>query len=948
MKPDFETVLVMAQALLQNDAGDAPLTQEAIAAKVDAVFSLSPRFLDSVNRTDVIRELEARFSIWIGHDSTLRNDDDHVAWLTSERKEGWRYWPRYRQFMEKSLSPAATDALDNGTDEILSLLEDPNRTGPWDRRGLVVGHVQSGKTGNYIGLISKAADAGYKLILVLAGIHKNLRSQTQIRLDEGFLGYVSTSIRGGESREAQPIGVGLIDSQPARPDTITTRSDNGDFNAHVARHFGINPGSRPLLFVVKKNTTVLKNILAWIDWAATRRDPETRRPIISDVPLLIVDDEADHASVDTRQQAFDESGRPDPEHDPTAINTNIRRILFSFEKAAYVGYTATPFANIFIHDRGKTSTEGEDLFPRSFIISLAAPSNYVGPARLFGLDVTGSPENDALPLMRSVTDHAESLSLDETQGWMPPKHFNGHRPLFKGNEELPASLRTALLSFLVSCCARRARGQVSVSNSMLVHVTRFTSVQKLVLLQINQEIERLKLKTRYKDGGSRSSLERELRSLWEDDFVPTTRIVRIRYDDPGITHLSWNDIWVHFEAILDDLHLREINGTARDVLDYEIHKATGINIIAVGGDKLARGLTLEGLTVSYFLRASKMYDTLMQMGRWFGYRPGYLDLCRLFTSPDLIEWFQHIAEASEELRQEFSHMAAVGGTPKDYGLRVRSHPTLLITSRVKMRNGIELSLSYAGSISETVVFYRDANTVALNFRTAESFLASLGVPDEVDPVRERPNGLSHSWNKTYLWTSVPVQDIKNFLVRFKTHPQASRADSRLLHEYVKQQESAGELLEWTVAVISSGTGTPGRIAGLDIGLIERTPRTSPGEARDYYAIRRLLSPRDEAIDLDKDAYAAALRTTLSERNLDSGRSQEGTLPETPSGPSIREQRSAQNGLLLLYPLSPSNERVEGNLPAIGFGFSFPGSGNARPVTYKVNNVFWSQEYGEFR
>ncbi len=159
--------------------------------------------------------------------------------------------------------------------------------------------------------------------------------------------------------------------------------------------------------------------------------------------------------------------------------------------------------------------------------------------------------------------------------------------------------------------------------------------------------------------------------------------------------------------VVSSIEVRQINGSARDILDYELNRETGLNVIAIGGDKLSRGLTLEGLTVSYFLRASRMYDTLMQMGRWFGYRPGYLDLCRLYTTPELNEWFQHITEANEELRQEFDHMAAVGGTPRDYGLKVMSHPALMITSRVKLRTGIELQLSFAGSISETVVFHRD-------------------------------------------------------------------------------------------------------------------------------------------------------------------------------------------------------------------------------------------------
>ena len=175
--------------------------------------------------------------------------------------------------------------------------------------------------------------------------------------------------------------------------------------------------------------------------------------------------------------------------------------------------------------------------------------------------------------------------------------------------------------------------------------------------------------------------------------------------------------------------MRTINGSAGDVLDYEENKLTGLNVIAIGGDKLSRGLTLEGLSVSYFLRASRMYDTLMQMGRWFGFRDGYFDVCRLYTAAELLEWFTHIAAASEELQREFQHMVNVGGTPKDYGLRVRSHPVMLVTSAVKMRNGTNMQLSFSGDVSETIIFNSDARWIAQNFTAVTNWLTSLGSPE---------------------------------------------------------------------------------------------------------------------------------------------------------------------------------------------------------------------------
>jgi len=846
-------------------------------------------------------------------------------------------------FLSSRWSLGSIDALDEITDRTLGLLEDPQRSGLWDRRGLVVGHVQSGKTANYNGLICKAADAGYKVIVVLAGIHNNLRSQTQMRLDEGFLGYESMPPREAQRRGLRPIGVGPLDPE-LRTDTITNRSERGDFSRAVARNFSINPGGRPLLFVVKKNARVLQNLLDWVEWASNGRDPDTGRRVVRDVPLLVIDDEADHASVDTNEQAFDENGQPDPNHDPTAINRCVRRLLRFFEKTAYVGYTATPFANIFIHERARTAESGDDLFPRSFIINLPAPSNYAGPVRIFGL--SGNPENGsddeaALPLVRQVTDHADSLEPGERSGWMPPRHRNGHRPLYDGLPEIPPSLRLAIYSFLLTCAARQARGQVRVHNSMLVHITRFTSVQQAVYNQVREDLSSIRRRVRRGDGGSSRPLLSELRRLWEEDFIPTTDA----FDDPDYPPVSWESIEPLLGQVASSIQVRQINGSARDILDYGLNKETGLSVIAIGGDKLSRGLTLEGLTVSYFLRASRMYDTLMQMGRWFGYRPGYLDLCRLYTTPELNQWFEHITEANEELRQEFDHMAAVGGTPRDYGLKVKSHPALMITSRVKLRTGIELQLSFAGSISETVVFHRDRENLERNFRTAEVLLRRLGAPAETTPERERPGGRSHRWTGTSVWNGVSAAEILSFLNQFVTHPTNQKVDARLLSDYIERQTGIGELQSWTVALIS-GEGENARIGELDTRLVSRSPNErslsiEEQRAEGRYIIRRLLSPRDEAIDLDLDRYQTALMQTVQ----DAARTGRREIPTTPSGPKIRAQRDPGTGLLLLYPLSPSTAQIEEDLPVIGFGISFPSSERARTVAYRVNNIYWSQEYG---
>lgn len=939
----FDSILSMAQNMLRLAAerAQSPVTPEMIEKELSKLAIMMEEDFVLVDRDALVDELIRRSSRTVGENATLSSSEDHVPWLDAERKKGWTYWRRYSEYMETRIPWTALDALDVATDEVLSQLEDPTREGAWDRRGLVVGHVQSGKTSNYTGLICKAADAGYKIIIVLAGLHNNLRAQTQIRLDEGFLGFATIA----DAEELPAVGVGLIDNDTSvRPNAATNRSDKGDFNTAVAAKMNISPEQRPWLFVVKKNKTVLERLLHWIrNRVANQVEPETGQKLVTNLPLLIIDDEADHGSVDTGEDVVDEFGNPDLEHQPKTINRLIRSILHHFSRKAYVGYTATPFANIFIHDRGETQEHGPDLFPAAFITNLAAPSNYVGPGRVFG-SASNTPEN--LPLVRPLSD-------DEFQPWMPPGHKNGYRPRWQGEDRVPDSLAEAIRSFVYACAVRKLRGQGSKHSSMLIHVTRFTSVQNVIVNQVADYVR--DLKGRYTRGIELADLEASMRKEYEETFLAGMQGIRTALvEGETLEDFPWEDIRSVLPDVLSDIRVREINGTAKDALDYTENEGTGLKVIAIGGDKLARGLTLEGLCTSYFLRTARMYDTLMQMGRWFGYRDGYLDVCRLYTSREMVEWFGHIADAAEELRQEFDNMVAAGATPKQFGLRVKSHSVLTVTSRAKMRNARAMQLTYSGDLLQTIVFPNRKDDITANFKATDRFISALGPSMDLNNQHYVPDG--QKWNG-HLWRDIPALNVISFLREYRTHPASFRIMSPLIADFIEEMNRDRELTSWTVALIGKDSGPDDKhrtVGNCSINMLQRRRTT---EHEDRYSIKTLISPRDQAIDLTEPEWKAALALSQRTWRNDQDRNEGKAPPSEPRGPQIRHvlgegvseagiPARRERGLLMLYLLDPERAEVDELSdadPVVAWAISFPSSTSERRVSnsrYIANSVMW--------
>jgi hypothetical protein len=932
----FDEALKMILMLLRPTPSP---TEEEIRRRIDTVLAvLTVDHAELAGERDrLIRHVENLCNIQIGHEMVLEDRKDHQSWLPNSKAAiSWRFWNRYRDFLLEDLkwSTAIVNRLDDLTDRILGLVENPKRDGAWDNRGMVVGQVQSGKTANYAGLVCKAADAGYRVIVILTGMMNSLRSQTQYRLDESFLGF-NTHRATAYNQNNQRLGVGLRRTEQDEPvaHSLTGSAEDGDFNKTVANQIGVIPGGNdPVIVVVKKNKRILDNLRQWLSLRA--HDGVGGRQRISGIPLLVIDDEADNASVNTKPIPLDENGKPLDEYDVTAINGMIRQLLDTFQKSAYVGYTATPFANIFIDPSDETAAHGEGLFPRSFIVALPTPSNHIGPEQVFGLDRDPEAgiltEQDGLPVIRTVRD---------SEPWLPSGHKNGH-PV----HGLPESLRDAVRSFILTCAARRARGQKAEHNSMLVHVTRFTSVQQAVADATRTELHSLVNRLRYGDGNFTPPLRDQLRQQWENDFEATTRTIIARgVNDAEIIPLTWQDLEPYLVEAASAITVRLINGTVADLLDYR-NNPEGVSVIAIGGDKLSRGLTLEGLSVSYFLRSSRMYDTLMQMGRWFGYRPGYLDLCRLYTTADLTTWYRHIALATAELKREFEHMAAIGGTPRDYGLRVRTHPNgLQITGASKLRTGTEMKVSFSGTIAETVVLFSNPDVLRQNAEAIEAFLL------RAEALAKRKDDKSRS-----IWSAVPADEVIQFLQDYRTHPEALKVNSDSMARFIGKKMRDGGLTEWSVVLLKGGTAAM-EYEIPPVGKVGLTRRERLLKDDSKQCLRRIVSRSDELLDLCEAERAEALRRTIEAWEKKDPKKRSENKPTEASGPFIRDVRPKERGLLLIYPVQFYERRtpdedpdipVPADRPVFGIALSFPSAGLSGDdgVVYRVNNIYWQQEF----
>ena len=952
-----EQALKICITLLENEQAPSDQHLRDVINKVSVLFSLSDDEKEKLHR-----HLRSVLGIFSEGYKILDSEDGFNPWVkVSKGQISWSFWNRYKAFMEQRMARDTLNKLDNLTDDILDRIGNPASSGIWDKRGLVVGQVQSGKTGNYIGLINKAADAGYKLIIILAGLHDSLRSQTQIRIDEGFLGYNTQR----SLQYSSHYFIGVSKYNPTDPITgntkelpvhaLTSGHINGDFNQTKIQGSTNLRGSDPIVAVVKKNPSILRNLILWLaKWGTKNSEGKL---LIQNLPILLIDDEADNASINVSKERV------------SAINGYIRALLTLFEQSAYVGYTATPFANVFIPLQDSQNSKGldvaikdfafsvgDDLFPKDFIINIPAPSNYIGPAELFGLEAGRSSrdkEIEPLPLIRDITVFDSSGLV-----FVPDKHKkNGPLP-----DVLPESLKYAIKCFMLSVTARRVRGQIKAHNSMLIHVSRFIRWQDHISVMVDEELKYCQRLIDQRTG----NLLNELKEIWQHEFQPVTEAILKRediYQDPGIAVISWKEIEENLHAAIMPIEVRAVHGDKNiaglqyhniSPLDYFVSEQTGsyLNIIAIGGDKLSRGLTLEGLTVSYYLRASKMYDTLMQMGRWFGYRPGYADLCRVFTTNDLIGWYRHITIASEEMRDEFDYMYHLRRTPRDYGLKVRTYPGVLkITAANKFRYHTTMWLSYSGSLAQSYEFDITEKRIKNNMDCALSLIGVLGKPS-LPPNKENKN-------QSFFWRGKGnFASITSFLRSYQINQTVM--DMRKICEYIEVQAAKGHLTDWNVLLVHNSSASSDRqftISGLQkpIGL---TDRTNQSDKEGIYQVAKanITDQRHEMVDLDDTQISNAVNATIEDFEFDmKDKSEEerakAKKPTQPSRPRIRQQRSQKEGLLILYPLNPEPFHIDpetgkkgerkkiASLPVFGLAISFPELIHDEKIEYAVNEQF---------
>lgn len=884
MTNDLKKFKDTINSLLPKAGDDEAISEDAINTIVENTFkarTLLGLDISEEEKESVRKEILSNNKILLGLGAVLVQKK-HTKWF-AQRKDTlpMKYWERFEQYMlqDRGMPTNVVTSMDKVSDEIVDLLGDPTRgeDESEQRRGLIIGDVQSGKTINYSGIICKAVDAGFRTVILLTGTTNDLRQQTQIRIDEAFVG-VDSNLMNEEANKLTPIGVGKFNPDPSlRPIAFTTAAK--DFNKNAAKQLSMTlsqgQGERPMLFVIKKNTSVLKNLLEWIQKHNQNESSKINNSV------LMIDDEADYASVNTK--AADD--------DPSKTNKYIEDLLNIFRFSSYVGFTATPYANIFIDPATDEEMEHEGLFPKDYIYALDAPSNYIGARNIF------PPSSQYHHILRDIEDAEDHY---------PIKHKKEH-----DFEVISGTLQDAINTFLIANVIRDLRGDTKTHRSMMINVTRFVNTQKLLHKAVREHLADIKTSIKlYASLPPNKALQNEhINGL----FVAFEK-------EYGSDEFSWQEIQSSlFDSIMPVL--AQVAHGGGDDLDYSLYP-DGLRTIVVGGQRLSRGLTLEGLIVSYIYRNSMAYDTLMQMGRWFGYRSNYDDLCRVYMDSTSQAWYAFICEATDELLAEVRVMRDKGATPLDFGLKVRNDPDipLIVTARNKMRTAQEkvINVALSEKAIETPLLYNDPAKNNINLAATLKLITDSRVT---------------KFDKQYGAKSVDKAHVLELLSNIEVPASNIKFDPLAVHAFVSQY-AGNELDRWDVVLIS-GKGEPYNVTdGITISQSDRTFDIPRGDAiRMSKSKSRIGSPSDPKFGLT-DTQMDVLKSRGEYLTSDA------------------YFRIERNPLLMIYFVHPTETSEDYSeladfqgRPLIGFGVGIPRLADAETkyIKYQLTRIY--QEFG---
>lgn len=833
----------------------------------------------------------------------ITEEKTRSTWLYDLKpKTSHAYFDRYKLHLAKEgFSAKAIGNIEASCEKILSVCANPqNIQNPERKKGLVVGDVQSGKTANYLGLVNMAYDYGYKIVVLLAGLTDSLRLQTQKRTDEGVVGAVSDTI----GNSIVHCGVGVANKEHY---AIPFTNRENDFTDFINRNLNatINDFKKPVILVVKKNRKILDSVLDKLQSAVQGYGSNS---------ILIIDDEADNASISTAK----------PGNNPTAINKCIRGIFNKFPTATYVGFTATPFANIFINPEDE-DPDNLDLFPSDFIVQLNAPDNYFGGGKIF-------------PEAGKIARPIRLLDEDELN-FLPVKH-----KIYDHFYSLPESLIEAINVFLINNVIRTLRGHGMKHRSMMINISRFNKMQYDIQNTVAAHIERLKNiieQDSYKktEDFIKNDYMRKLYDTFHSDFYAPIRNGDLEND---LSPVIWDDIQAGLYAEIKQIQTIVVNSrvTSHDRFNYDDYSETGARVIAIGGFVLSRGLTLEGLMVSYYSRNAGAYDILLQMCRWFGYRPKYEDLCRIYMSELNVERFDAAVGAVADLKIQFAEMERAGKTPKQFGLMVKESPdtletTLLVTSRNKMYHSEEIiyHLNYGGVYADTSKFALDSTINNHNIVAFNRFF---------DKIKVLPGAFESVEGERYMAQQVSKLDVAEFIKNLKISYHNKKFETKGLSEYI---ESSDIFPYWDV-VIATGSADATKefkdSVSLPVNFKVPTRKfvVEDGLLKVGGANNRILDPGifDAGLSLTQEEKDAIL-----ERKAQDDPGKKHTTLTANDYLRVREFP-----ILVVYPLMLTDQNGKPDelitstfgcdKPIMGFAIGFPAKESKVMVNYRINKI----------